>query len=149
MITDLVNDALAKSMKQADSMLVKHRNFLRLVKGELQMAEVRQNKPLTDEQQAGVLKKILKGNEETLGILNADDERAQILQEENTLLNGFLPQVASNEEIKTALAGVIEQIKAAKNDGQATGIAMKTLKEAKLVCDGGTVKDIVVGLRNG
>lgn len=149
MITDLVNDALAKSMKQADPMLVKHRNFLRLVKGELQMAEVRQNKPLTDEQQAGVLKKILKGNEETLAVLPADDARYESLVEENTLLNKFLPQVASNEEIMAALAGIIDQIKAAKNDGQATGVAMKTLKEAKVVCEGGTVKDIVAGLRNG
>jgi uncharacterized protein YqeY len=147
MIADLVNEALAKSMKQADEMLVKHRNFLRLVKGELQMAEVRQNKPLTDEQQAGVLKKILKGNEETLAVLPADDARCDSLTEENKLLNSFLPKVASNEEIKAALAGVVEQIKAAKNDGQATGIAMKTLKEAKIGCEGNIVKDIVSELR--
>lgn len=156
MITDLVNDALAKSMKQADSMLVKHRNFLRLIKGELQMAEVRQNKPLTDEQQAGVLKKILKSNEETIDTLanqyevsGGADPRVLPLIEENNLIRGFLPKEATPEEIIAALASVTEQIKNAKNDGQATGVAMKTLKEVKLVVDGNIVKDIVAGLRNG
>lgn len=144
MIVDLVNAAFVQSMKQVDS----HRNFLRLIKSELYMAEIRQNGPLTDEQQAGVLKKILKSNEETLGLLSSDDSRYKSLVEENNLLNKFLPKVASNEEIKAALASVVEQIKSAKSDGQATGIAMKTLKEAKVACEGNTVKNIVAEWRH-
>ena len=143
MILTKVEDAIKASMKGDAS----HRNFLRLIKGELQMAEVRQNKSLTEEQEGNVLKKILKNNEETLGLLPADDARYVTLLEENEILKGLLPAVASIEDVKAALAPVLDQIKSAKSDGQATGVAMKTLKEAKLACDGNTVKEIVAELR--
>lgn len=150
MILDKVEDAIKVSMKGDAT----HRNFLRLVKGELQMAEVRQNKPLTEEQASNVLKKILKSNEETLGILanrnevsGGPDPRAAAIIQENEILKGLLPAVASIEDVKAALASVLDQIKSAKNDGQATGVAMKMLKEAKLTCDGNTVKEIVAELR--
>lgn len=147
MIIDLVNEAITKSMRHADEQLVKHRAFLRFIKGELQMAETRQNKALTDEQQSNVLKKILKSNEETLATLATTDDRFVALTEENALLNGLLPNLASNDEIKAALTVVLEQIKAAKNEGQAMGLAMKTLKEAKVICEGNTVKEIVNEMR--
>lgn len=150
MILAKVEDAIKVSMKGDAT----HRNFLRLVKGELQMAEVRQNKPLTEEQESNVLKKILKSNEETLDILinlkevsGGPDPRTAAIIEENKILKEFLPAVASIEDVKAALASVLDQIKSAKNDGQATGVAMKTLKEAKLTCDGNTVKEIVAELR--
>lgn len=150
MILDKVEDAIKVSMKGDAT----HRNFLRLVKGELQMAEVRQNKPLTEEQASNVLKKILKSNEETLGILanrnevsGGPDPRAAAIIQENEILKGLLPAIASIEDVKAALASVLDQIKSAKNDGQATGVAMKMLKEAKLTCDGNTVKEIVAELR--
>jgi len=148
MILNNVNEAIEKSMKQAadNPLLVKHRNFLRLIKGELQTVEVRQNKPLTEEQCAGVLKKILKSNEETINTLK-DDPRVAPLLEENELIRGFLPYEANDEEILAALSGVIEQIKAAVKDGAAIGVAMKTLKEAKMTCDGNAVKEIVAKLR--
>ena len=113
------------------------------------MAEVRQNKPLTEEQEANVLKKMLKSNEETLGLLGvrADDARYVALLEENEILKRFLPTIASIEDVKAALVPVLDQIKLAKSDGQATGIAMKTIKEVKLACDGNTVKEIVAELR--
>lgn len=144
MIIDQINEAITKSMKQADA---KHRGFLRLIKGDLQMAETRQNKPLTDEQQSNVLKKILKGNEETIAALNEDDPRVAVLEEENKLLNSFLPQLASTDEILQVLKDVLSQIQAAKNDGQAMGLAMKTLKEAKIACEGEQVKSIVSEIR--
>lgn len=145
MILAKVEDAIKISMKGNAT----HRNFLRLIKGELQMAEVRQNKPLTEEQEANVLKKMLKSNEETLGLLGvrADDARYVALLEENEILKRFLPTIASIEDVKAALVPVLDQIKLAKSDGQATGIAMKTIKEVKLACDGNTVKEIVAELR--
>ena len=143
MILNKVEEAIKISMKGDAT----HRNFLRLIKGELQMTEVRQNKPLTEEQEANVLKKMLKNNDETLGLLPADDARYAVLIEENEILKGLLPAVASIEDVKAALAPVLDQIKLAKSDGQATGVAMKTLKEAKLACDGNIVKEIVAELR--
>lgn len=145
MILNQVEEAIKNSMK-ADN--ATHRNFLRLIKGELQMAEVRQNKPLTAEQEANVLKKILKSNEETSALLPAEDVRLTALKEENEILKGFLPTTASDEEIKVILATVIDQIKAAKSDGQATGVAMKAIKESKLAVDGNAIKALVATLRS-
>ena len=145
MILAKVEDAIQISMKGNAT----HRNFLRLIKSELQTAEARQNKSLTEEQEANILKKMLKSNEETLGLLGvrADDARYVALLEENEILKAFLPIIASIEDVKAALAPVLDQIKSAKSDGQAIGIAMKTLKEVKLVIDGNIVKEIVAELR--
>jgi hypothetical protein len=45
------------------------------------------------------------------------------------------------------LASKVDELKLAKSDGQATGIAMKFFKEAKLLVDGNTVTEVVKSIR--
>ena len=66
---------------------------------------------------------------------------------ENEILAGFLPQNLSPEQILAALAPVVEQIRAAASDGQATGVAMKQLKVAGANVNGKDVQTVIKDLR--
>jgi hypothetical protein len=62
-------------------------------------------------------------------------------------LIGFLPAALSPEQLAGHLAPVAEAIKAAKNDGQATGIAMKHLKASGVSATGNEVGAAVRRMR--
>ena len=67
--------------------------------------------------------------------------------QEIEILGSYLPKSLSPDEIAAALAPVLEQIKAAGNDGQATGIAMKQLKSVGAVVNGKDVGAAIKALR--
>ena len=90
-----------------------------------------------------ILRKLLKSNEETLAA-TTDVEKRAVLSQEMEILATYLPKSLSVEEIVRALAPVEAAIKAAGNDGQATGIAMKQLKSAALVVNG---KDVTLAIK--
>lgn len=92
------------------------------------------------------LKKLVKSNQETLSA-SADAEQKTTLQQEIDILNRFLPQSLSVEQICEALDGVATSIRAAANDGQATGLAMKQLKSSGSEVDGKDVAAAVKRLR--
>ena len=89
----------------------------------------------------------MKSNEETLAS-TTDSEKRAVLVQEMEVLAAFLPKSLSADEIAAALAPVAPQIKAAGNDGQATGIAMKQLKSTGAVVNGKDVTAAVKALRN-
>lgn len=145
---------LRKQLNQA--VLTKNealKSIIRVILGEASTLEARTNKPLTDEQVQGVVRKILLGNNETMGLMvksNSENVNAPNylnLAAENAFLESLLPQTLTVEQIKTQLADAIEQIKAAKSDGVATGLANKILKEAQLTVLGGDVFTAVKQLR--
>lgn len=122
--------------------------FLRVVLGEVQLE---QNRPgFKEEKSLGVIKKMIAGNNETLGYLTKDDSRFGALEAENELLQQFLPSYLSEDEIEESIkaAGVDSEIVSAGNEGQAMGLAMKHFKMAGLVVEGGTVKSVVERLRS-
>jgi uncharacterized protein YqeY len=109
---------------------------LQVVLGDASMIEARTGKPANDEDVEKLIRKVLLGNQETLSILEqkglaASDNHAKLTRE-SAYLQGLLPQTLSVDEIAAALAPVADAVKAAKNDGQATGVAMKHLKAQKL-----------------
>ena len=63
------------------------------------------------------------------------------------MLNAYLPKSLGVAEIVAALAPVAEAVKAAGNDGQATGVAMKHLKTLGAVVNGKDVSAAVRQLR--
>ena len=63
------------------------------------------------------------------------------------MLSSLLPTADGRPEFVAALAPQADAIKAAGNDGQATGIAMKHLKASGASVDGKTVAEAVKQLR--
>ena len=92
------------------------------------------------------MRKLVKSNEETFAS-TTDAERRSVLTQEIEILSAFLPKSLGMAEILSALSPVVEQIKAAGNDGQATGIAMKQLKSTGAVVNGKDVGAAIKELR--
>ncbi len=125
---------------------------LQVVLGDASTLEARSGKKPTDDEVEKLIRKTMLGNQETLGILRernltASDNFAK-LTTENALLQTLLPQTLSVDEIVTHLAEVSDAIKAAKNDGQATGAAMKHLKGKGLRVLGEDVTQAVKRVRS-
>lgn len=120
------------------------KNVLRVVLGEVDSMEARNSKVFSDDEISKVIRKILQGVEEMLQYKKDDPK----LLEEKNILNALLPQQLGVQELKNKLEAKLSEIKNAKSDGQATGIAMKFFKEEKLSVDGNLVATIVKELRS-
>jgi uncharacterized protein len=138
MLVDDIKKRAAAAVKQGDTVT---RDVLRLALGEIQTAEARKNEAVGEEEAAAALRKLIKSNEETLGALPEGDGRVAVLKREIEVLTSLVPVQLSVAQIIDALMAHVDAIKAAGNDGQATGIAMKHLKAA-----GADVKGTDVGL---
>src|SRR4029079_13438581 len=108
----------------------------------------RVDKKLTDEEAQAIVRKLIKSNHETLASSEQDDQKRTLAQE-ITVLESLLPKTLGIDEIVAALAPVADQIKAAGNDGQATGVAMKHLKASGASVTGKEVSEAVKRLRSG
>ena len=67
---------------------------------------------------------------------------------ENSILESLVPKNLTAEAIGAVLANSNTEIRNAKSDGQATGIAMQALKAAGLSIDGKVVSEVVKGMRS-
>lgn len=143
MLIDELKKQITLAMKSGDAVA---RDALRLALSEIQAAETRASAPLPESDATAIVRKLIKSNEETLG-LTTDAERAATLKKETAILSGLLPKQLSVDEIVAALAGQRDAIKAAANDGQATGIAMKHLKSTGAPVSGNDVGAAVKKLR--
>ncbi|MGE3675241.1 MAG: GatB/YqeY domain-containing protein [Polyangiaceae bacterium] len=137
----LIDDIKARFREAMKARREVEREILRVAIGDITTRDA-----TSDDDVQAVLKKLLKSNEETLGHNVSDDERTK-LEQENEILRGFLPKTLDEAQIIEALAPVAEQIRAASNDGQATGVAMKQLKSTGAEVDGKTVSAAVRKLR--
>jgi uncharacterized protein len=143
MLADQIRKQMLAAMKAGN---VIDKQVLGVALGEIQTAEARAGKSLSDEEAQAVVKKLVKANEETLEVAtNTEQQRA--LRQELTTLKAFLPTTLSADQIASALAPVADAIRAAKNDGQATGVAMKHLKAEGAAVDGKDVAQAVKQLR--
>jgi uncharacterized protein YqeY len=123
------------------------KNIYRLAYSEMQLAVARSGKEATDEEAVAILKKLVKSNEETLAVAT-DAAQKEALAREVALLGALLPKTLGIPEIVAVLAPVADAIRAAGNDGQATGVAMKHLKSTGASVDGKTVSAAVKQLRS-
>lgn len=143
MLVEELKKRIATAVKDGDSVA---RDVLRLALGEIQTAEARKNTKLSDEEAAAALRKLVKSNEETLG-LSGEGEQAVTLKKEIEVLTSLLPKGMSVDEIVAALASQVDAIKAAKADGQAVGVAMKHLKSTGASVTGNDVGAAVKKIR--
>lgn len=144
MFVEALKAAIARAVSEKNAVA---RDVLRLAFGEIQTAEARAGRPPTDDEAAALVKKLVKSNEETLA-LTTDAERAAALRLELVALTALLPKTMTVEQLVEALAPHAEVLRAAKNDGAATGLAMKHLKAAGAVFDGKDAGEAVRRLRS-
>ncbi len=126
MIVDALKARIQDAMKRRDSVAS---TILRLALGEIQTGEARLGRPVSEDEALAIVRKLIKSNEETLGIAT-DNEQKKTLETEISLLKELLPASMGADQIEAALAAVKGEIVAAKSEGQATGVAMKHLKAA-------------------
>jgi uncharacterized protein YqeY len=123
------------------------RDTFRTVLGEAQMEALRRKGEVTDEVVLGVVKKTVAGLKETIPLARKDGRETTAQEAELALLETLLPKSWDREAITAALAPVREELRAAKNDGQAMGVAMKTLKALGAVTTPDDVKAAVAAAR--
>lgn len=143
MIADDIKKRIAEAMKAKKQV---DREILRLALSEIQNVENRTGTPATDEEAVQIIRKLVKSNGETLAAGPSAEARAR-LEEENRILDSLLPKTWDADRIAAELAPVAQEIRAAKSDGQATGVAMKHLKAAGAPVQGKDVGDAVKKLR--
>ncbi|MCC6646844.1 MAG: GatB/YqeY domain-containing protein [Polyangiaceae bacterium] len=121
------------------------KEILRVAIGEIETAASRVD-AFDDEAARGVLRKLVKSNEETRA-LEPDAATQAVLAREIEVLRGFLPRELGVDELVALLDPVRDAVRAATNDGQATGVAMKHLKVTGVTAPGKAVGDAVRRLR--
>ncbi len=143
MLIDQIKARMFQAIKAGATV---EKEILRVAMGEITTEAARPGRTGSDEETLAILRKLVKSNEETLASTTEADKRA-VLQQEIEILGTYLPKSLNVEQITAALASVLEQIKAAGNDGQATGIAMKQLKLTGAVVNGKDVGLVIKELR--
>ncbi|MCK6537219.1 MAG: GatB/YqeY domain-containing protein [Polyangiaceae bacterium] len=143
MLSEEIKKRMLQAMKAGRTL---EKEILRVALGEIQTQEARANQALSDDEVAAVVRKLVKNNQETLGVSESVEQKAQ-LAEEITVLESLLPKALGVDEIVAALAAVADAVRAAGNDGQATGVAMKHLKSTGAVVTGKEVTAAVKQIR--
>jgi len=141
-LVDQIKQRIQAAMKAGNTL---EKEILRVALGEIQTEEAR-GAQADDALATRILKKLIKSNRETLESAT-DAEQKSTLESEIAILQQLLPRSLSVEEIAAALAPVADAIRAAGNDGQATGVAMKHLKASGAEVDGKDVAQAVKALR--
>lgn len=124
---------------------VVEKEILKVAIGEIEVADARGTLK-TDADEIAIVRKLMKSNEETLASTTDPDARKQ-LEAENAVLKILVPQTLGVDAIGELLAPVRDAIRAAANDGQATGVAMKHLKTLSVDVGGKDVTEAVKKLR--
>jgi uncharacterized protein YqeY len=144
MLTDEIKTRMRAAMQARDGLA---KNVLGVALGEIQTAEARANRALADDEAVAIVRKLVKANEETLGLATGEEGRAAELRREIEVLSSLLPKALSVEAIAAALAPVVDAVRGAKSDGQAMGIAMKHLKASGASVEAPAVQQVVRGIR--
>jgi uncharacterized protein YqeY len=143
MLVDDIKAKVTQAVKEKNEVV---RDVLRLALGEIQTAEARASATLGDAEVTDILRKLVKSNTETLAAVG-DGPQAPALRLEIEVLSSLLPKRLTVPQLIEALASQRDAIRAAKNDGQATGVAMKHLKTTGAAFDGNDVSAAVKTLR--
>jgi uncharacterized protein YqeY len=141
---------LREAMKAKDDLA---RDLLRVVLGEVSTRRARTGKEPGDDEVHGIIRKLIAGNDETRGELErrgqTTHEAYERLGRENAYLETLLPKTLDAAAIRKELEGIAAALRGARNDGQATGLALKHLKGKGLAVQGEDVAAVVRQLRAG
>jgi len=145
MLVDQIKAQMFQAIKASDTVA---KEILRVAVGEITTDAARAGRKGDDEEAQAILRKLIKSNDETIAT-GVDAEQKANLERENAVLGAFLPKSLGVDEIVAMLAVVADAIRAASNDGQATGVAMKELKSKGAVVNGKDVSAAVKQVRAG
>jgi uncharacterized protein YqeY len=142
-----LKDRLPITMR--DPALAVEKDLIRLVLGEVQLAESREEaKTLVDVDVQRFIQKTIDGNDEIIvALAGKGDERVPRLQAENAILKSWLPSSLSEAEVLTALETIRDSLMGAKSDGQATGMALAHFKKQGQAVQGPVVNAAVKKFR--
>jgi len=143
-LTEEVQQRVHQAMKDKNEL---EKELLRVLLGDLQLAETRNGKALSEKEGQQIIRRMVKSNQETVA-LTQDPTAVEKLKQEFVILDGLLPKTLSVAEIIVALEPVADDIRAAGNPGQATGAAMKHLKPQGLEVEGKDVAAAVAQIRS-
>ena len=144
MLLDEIKAQMKAAMKAGK---IVEKEILRTAIGEISTEAARtEDGTLPDATVEKILRKLVKSNRDTIQN-TSDDAQKATLHEEITVLEALLPKSLTVDEIVAAIAPVTDAIKAAGNDGQATGVAMKHLKSQGATVGGKDVSAAVKQIR--
>ena len=142
MLKETIQKEISNALRSKDEV---KKSVLKVILGDVQLQESRSGKQASDDDVLKVIKRTVEGLKELIVLKGTRSQE----QAELVILEALLPKEATNIEIATLLSvpEALNAIKTAKSDGQAVGVAMKALKEAKFNVNGNLVKEIVQKLR--
>jgi uncharacterized protein len=143
MLIDDVKQQVIQAMRDKDT---ERRDLLKVVLGELQTVASRTGEAMEDEQAQRIIRKMVKSNQE-MAELSDRPGVPEKMKSEIEVLESLLPKTLGTDQIIEALAPVIDAVKSAGNDGQATGVAMKHLKASGASVEGKDVGQAVKQMR--
>lgn len=143
----LIQDVRAQMLQAMRDKDLPRRDILRVLLGDLETTETRKGSAITDEECQQIVRKLMKSNDETMAAKSDEPTRAK-LSHENEILAALLPQSLGVEQIVGALSDHADEIRGAGNDGQATGIAMRHLKQTGAAVQGKDVSEAVRIIRS-
>ncbi len=144
MLVDTIKTAMFAAMKSGDNLA---KELYRTALGELTTEAARPGRTGSDEEGFAVLRKLAKGAEETRSSLPEGDPRRADSIRELQILAELLPRGLDLAALAEVFAPIADALKAAPNDGAATGLAMKLVKSQGLVADGKLVGAAVRAIR--
>ena len=95
MLSEEIKKRMLQAMKSGDTL---EKEILRVALGEIQTQEARASKAMSDEEVAAVLRKLVKNNQETLGVSERAEQKDQ-LAKEIAILESLLPKALGVDEI--------------------------------------------------
>lgn len=127
MTYDELKDAIKNAMKAKDKTRL---SILRQVHGEIKNIEVNERREITDEDVNAMLKRVIKQTRETLdGSIKAanNQERTDMLTEQVSILESYLPKQIAGEELSALISQVLEETGASskKDMGRVMGALTK------------------------
>jgi uncharacterized protein len=149
-IAERLNPDITKAMKARDEATL---TTLRMVKSALKSKEIDKREPLTEAEEQGVLKTLVKQRRESVEQFTkggrpelAEKERAEI-----GIIEQYLPQQAKEDDIRPIILGAIEHVKAGnggqqpgpKDMGPAMRVVQQRIMASGLFVDSKTVSDML------
>jgi uncharacterized protein YqeY len=149
-ISQRIGKDIIVAMKAKDE----HRlTTLRMVKSALKNREIDKREPLTDAEEQQILTTLIKQRKESIESFTKGD-RPELAAKEGVevgMIEGYLPQEASEEEVRTIILGSLEHLAAdaggVKPGPKDMGTAMKVIRQRLLAsgirADGKVVSEIL------
>lgn len=123
-LSDRINEDLKTAMKEKDSFKL---GVIRMIKGAMQLAKPNPREELTDDDVVGVISKQIKMRKESIKEFEkaGRDDLVTQNQKEIEILEAYMPEQLSEEELDKIIDKVFEEVK--PSSVKDMGMVMKTI----------------------